>query len=55
LIEGRPVQASQSEYAEIAMPNDANPLGTLFGGKVMHLVDLAAFPGSRAGIRAVPW
>lgn len=24
------------------MPNDANPLGTLFGGKVMHLVDLAA-------------
>ncbi len=24
------------------MPNDANPLGTLFGGKVMQLVDLAA-------------
>lgn len=24
------------------MPNDANPHGTLFGGKVMHLVDLAA-------------
>jgi acyl-CoA hydrolase len=24
------------------MPTDANPLGTLFGGKVMHLVDLAA-------------
>jgi acyl-CoA hydrolase len=23
------------------MPNDANPLGTVFGGKVMHLVDLA--------------
>lgn len=41
-MEGRPVRESQSEYAEIAMPNDANPLGTLFGGKVMHLVDLAA-------------
>ncbi len=30
------------------MPNDANPLGTLFGGKVMHLVDLA---GSLAAFR----
>ena len=39
---GRPVRDSVSEYSELAMPNDANPLGTLFGGKVMHLVDLAA-------------
>jgi acyl-CoA hydrolase len=30
------------------MPTDANPLGTLFGGKVMHLVDLA---GSLAAVR----
>lgn len=30
------------------MPNDANPLGTLFGGKVMHLVDLC---GSLAAAR----
>jgi acyl-CoA hydrolase len=42
LTEGRPVKESASEYSELAMPNDANPLGTLFGGKVMHLVDLAA-------------
>jgi acyl-CoA hydrolase len=42
LTEGRPVNESASEYSELAMPNDANPLGTLFGGKVMHLVDLAA-------------
>lgn len=41
-IPGRPIRDSISEYAEMAMPNDANPLGTLFGGKVMHLVDLAA-------------
>lgn len=41
-MEGRAVRESQSELAEIAMPNDANPLGTLFGGKVMQLVDLAA-------------
>ena len=33
---------SRAEYSELAMPNDANPLGSLFGGKVMALVDLAA-------------
>ncbi|MEO7145591.1 MAG: acyl-CoA thioesterase [Bryobacteraceae bacterium] len=39
---GRPVRESMSEYSEIALPNDANPLGNLLGGKVMHLVDVAA-------------
>lgn len=38
---GRPVADSASEYSEIALPNDANPLGNLLGGRVMHLVDLA--------------
>lgn len=33
---------SSAVYSELAMPNDANPLGSLFGGKVMALVDLAA-------------
>jgi len=41
-LPGRPVRDSQSEYTELAMPNDANPLGNLMGGRVMHLVDLAA-------------
>jgi acyl-CoA hydrolase len=41
-VTGRPVRESISELSELAMPNDANPLGTLFGGKVMQLVDLAA-------------
>lgn len=40
-VEGRPVRDSASEYSEIALPNDANPLGNLLGGRVMHLVDLA--------------
>lgn len=31
-----------SEYSELALPNDANGLGNVLGGKVMHLVDLAA-------------
>ena len=37
----RPVRESASDYSEIALPNDANPLGNLLGGRVMHLVDLA--------------
>lgn len=41
-LPGRPVRESMSEYTELAMPNDANPLGNLMGGRVMHLVDLAA-------------
>lgn len=40
-LRGRPVRESASEYTEIALPNDANPLGNLLGGRVMHLVDLA--------------
>jgi acyl-CoA hydrolase len=41
-MEGRPVRESVAEYAELALPNDANGLGNVLGGKVMHLVDLAA-------------
>ena len=36
------VRESISEYSELALPNDANTLGNVLGGKVMHLVDLAA-------------
>ena len=39
---GKPVSESASEYSELALPNDANGLGHVLGGKVMHLVDLAA-------------
>jgi acyl-CoA hydrolase len=40
-VEGRFVKESASEYSELALPNDANGLGNLLGGKIMHLVDLA--------------
>lgn len=39
-MDGRRVSDSASEYSELALPNDANSLGTLLGGKIMHLVDL---------------
>ena len=37
----RPVCDSQSEMAEIVLPNDANPLSALLGGRLMHWIDLA--------------
>ena len=36
------MRESISEYSEFALPTDANTLGNVLGGKVMHLVDLAA-------------
>lgn len=44
----RTVRQSQSEYAEVCLPNDANLLGNMLGGHVMHLVDLC---GAIAGMR----
>ncbi len=37
----RPVRESISEMAEIVLPNDANPLNALLGGRLMHWIDLA--------------
>jgi acyl-CoA hydrolase len=42
------VRESISDYSELALPNDANGLGNVLGGKVMHLVDLA---GALAALR----
>jgi acyl-CoA hydrolase len=47
-MEGKAVRESASEYSELALPNDANGLGNVLGGTVMHLVDLAA---AMAGMR----
>jgi acyl-CoA hydrolase len=41
-MQGKPVRDSISEYALLALPTDANGLGNVLGGKVMHLVDLTA-------------
>src|SRR5215813_12346393 len=41
-MQGKAVRESVSEYTEIALPIDANNFGNVLGGKVMHLVDLAA-------------
>lgn len=39
---GKPVSASRSQMVEVVLPNDANQLGYILGGRVMHLMDIAA-------------
>lgn len=42
------VSESRSEMTELILPNDANTLGTLLGGRLMHFIDLV---GAMAGYR----
>jgi acyl-CoA hydrolase len=39
---------SLTEMVQVVLPNDANPLGFILGGTVMHLIDIA---GAIAGLR----
>jgi acyl-CoA hydrolase len=34
-------QESATEMVQVVLPNDANPLGYILGGTVMHLIDIA--------------
>ena len=40
-LAGKSVSASRSEMVEAVLPNDANSLGAMLGGRVMHLIDIA--------------
>jgi acyl-CoA hydrolase len=35
------VAESATEMVQVVLPNDANPLGFILGGTVMHLIDIA--------------
>lgn len=52
--QARTVASTQSEMTEIILPNDANILGNLLGGRLMHFIDLtgalAAFRHSRTHV-----
>ena len=39
-LKPKPVRESHSEITQVVLPNDANPLGNILGGTVMHLVDI---------------
>jgi acyl-CoA hydrolase len=50
----RTVGSSQSEMTEVILPNDANTLGNLLGGRLMHFIDvtgaIAAFRHTRTHV-----
>ena len=37
----KPPSESATEMVQVVLPNDANPLGFILGGTVMHLIDIA--------------
>ena len=41
-VSDRPVKDSQVVMHEMVLPNDANILGNILGGRVMHLMDICA-------------
>jgi len=40
-LAGKTVKESRVEMTELVLPQDTNPLGTIFGGRVMQLIDIA--------------
>jgi acyl-CoA hydrolase len=44
----KPPRESATEMTQVVLPNDANMLGFMLGGTVMHLIDIA---GAMAAIR----
>ena len=41
-MEKKPVRLSQVHMTELVLPNDANQLGNLHGGRLMHWLDIAS-------------
>jgi acyl-CoA hydrolase len=40
-MDGKRAADSATEMVQVVLPNDANPLGFILGGTVMHLIDIA--------------
>jgi acyl-CoA hydrolase len=40
-MEAKRAAESETEMVQVVLPNDANPLGFILGGTVMHLIDIA--------------
>ena len=52
-MQARPVKDSCVVMTELVLPNDTNALGNCMGGRVMHLIDIAAAIAARRHARAV--
>ena len=44
---------SATEMVQVVLPNDANPLGFILGGTVMHLIDMAGAIASHRHTRSL--
>jgi acyl-CoA hydrolase len=40
-LQAKRAEESATEMVQVVLPNDANPLGFILGGTVMHLIDIA--------------
>lgn len=52
-LPAKPASESQVEMTEIVNPEDTNPIGTIFGGRVMALMDKAAAVASMRHCRRI--
>lgn len=50
---GKTVAESQTEMVEVVLPNDANYLGNVLGGRVMHLIDMAGAVAAHRHSRSI--
>lgn len=51
-MQARPVADSRVLMTELVLPNDTNALGNCMGGRVMHLIDVAAAIAARRHAQA---
>src|SRR5689334_23709104 len=52
-LEGKHASESATEMVQVVLPNDANPLGFILGGTVMHLIDIAGAIASHRHTRSL--
>jgi acyl-CoA hydrolase len=52
-MDGKAPSESQTEMVQVVLPNDANPLGFMLGGSVMHLIDIAGAIASHRHTRSL--
>lgn len=52
-LSGKPVAASVVEMTEMVLPSDANPLGTVFGGRVVQWIDICASVAAQRHCRQI--
>ena len=52
-MEAKPPAESETEMVQVVLPNDANPLGFILGGTVMHLIDIAGAIASHRHTRSL--